>query len=39
LQKHNGIHIWEDDYLVEIINPETGELLQMGKKGNGLNNA
>ncbi len=22
---HNGIHVWEDDYLVEIIDPENGD--------------
>ena len=30
---HNGIHVWEDDYLVEIIDPETGEVLPDGKEG------
>ncbi len=29
----NGIHIWEDDYLVEIINPATGEILADGREG------
>jgi phenylacetate-CoA ligase len=32
-KKHNGIHIWEDDYLVEIINPETGEPVADGQEG------
>ena len=28
-----GLHIWEDHYFVEIIDPETGELLPDGKEG------
>jgi phenylacetate-CoA ligase len=32
-QAHNGIHVWEDDYLVEIIDPETGSPLPDGKEG------
>jgi phenylacetate-CoA ligase len=30
---HNGIHVWEDDYLVEIIDPETGSPLPDGQEG------
>jgi len=30
---HNGIHVWEDHYFVEIINPETGEVLPDGEEG------
>lgn len=30
---HSGIHVWEDDYLMEIINPETGEVLEDGQEG------
>lgn len=30
---HDGIHVWEDDYLVEIINPETGAVLEDGEEG------
>lgn len=30
---HEGIHIWEDHYLVEIINPETGEPVPDGEWG------
>ncbi|WP_456371225.1 phenylacetate--CoA ligase family protein [Thermodesulfatator atlanticus] len=30
---HNGIHVWEDHYLVEIIDPETGEVLPNGEEG------
>ncbi|HOJ63534.1 MAG TPA: phenylacetate--CoA ligase [Spirochaetota bacterium] len=29
----NGMHIWEDNYYVEIINPETGEVLPDGEEG------
>jgi len=32
-QTHNGIHIWEDHYIVEIINPDTGEVLEDGQEG------
>ncbi len=32
--KHqNGIHIWGDQYLVEVINPDTGEILGDGERG------
>src|SRR5512146_763833 len=30
--KH-GLHIWEDHFIPEIINPETGEVLGEGEKG------
>jgi len=29
----NGMHIWEDNFLVEIIDPATGEPLPEGEKG------
>ena len=29
----NGLHIWEDHFIPEIINPDTGEVLPEGKKG------
>ena len=29
----NGMHIWEDHFLVEIINPVTGEQLPYGQEG------
>jgi len=29
----NGIHVWEDHYLIEIIDPKTGELLPDGQEG------
>lgn len=29
----NGLHIWEDHFLPEIINPETGERLPEGEQG------
>jgi phenylacetate-CoA ligase len=28
-----GLHIWEDHFIPEIINPETGEVLEPGQKG------
>ncbi|GAB6077042.1 phenylacetate--CoA ligase [Desulfurobacterium crinifex] len=30
---HNGIHVWEDHYIVEIVDPETGEVLPDGEEG------
>ncbi|WP_456395187.1 phenylacetate--CoA ligase family protein [Desulfurobacterium sp.] len=30
---HNGIHVWEDHYIVEIIDPETGDVLPDGEEG------
>ncbi|MFI3315034.1 MAG: phenylacetate--CoA ligase [Rikenellaceae bacterium] len=32
-QEQNGLHIWEDSYLVEIINPETLERVADGEIG------
>lgn len=29
----NGIHLWEDYFLVEIIDPETGKVLPAGEEG------
>ena len=29
----NGLHIWEDSYIAEVINPETGEVLPNGEVG------
>jgi phenylacetate-CoA ligase len=31
--RKKGMHIWEDHFLAEIINPETGEVLAEGEKG------
>lgn len=31
--EQNGLHIFEDHFIPEIINPETGETLPMGSKG------
>jgi phenylacetate-CoA ligase len=31
--QHNGLHIWEDHFLVEIINPATGEPQPYGSEG------
>ena len=32
-REQNGMHLWEDCYLVEIINPETGEPVPDGEIG------
>jgi len=31
--EQNGLHIWADEFLVETIDPETGEVLPEGQKG------
>jgi len=31
--EHNGLHIWEDHFLVETIDPETGDVLPAGEEG------
>ena len=31
--EHNGLHLWHDCYLAEIIDPETGERLAPGERG------
>ena len=33
IEAQNGLHIWEDHFIPEIINPETGEVLPHGEKG------
>lgn len=30
---HSGIHVWEDHYILEIIDPATGEVLPDGEEG------
>jgi phenylacetate-CoA ligase len=32
-QEQAGMHLWEDHYLMEIINPETGQVLADGERG------
>ncbi len=32
-QAHNGIHLWEDHYLIEILNPNTDEPVEDGQPG------
>jgi phenylacetate-CoA ligase len=32
-EKQHGLHVWEDAFLVEIINPETGEYVAEGEAG------
>ncbi len=29
----NGLHVWEDSFIVEVIDPETGEVLDEGERG------
>jgi phenylacetate-CoA ligase len=31
--QHQGLHIWEDNFIVETINPDTGEVLLDGEEG------
>ncbi len=33
VEAQNGLHIWEDHFIPEIIDPETGEVLPDGEKG------
>jgi len=30
---HDGIHVWEDQYILEIIDPDTGEAVDDGEQG------
>ena len=32
-QYHNGLHVWEDHYIVEIVDPKTGERLEPEEEG------
>ncbi|HUL00293.1 MAG TPA: phenylacetate--CoA ligase [Nitrospirota bacterium] len=32
-QYKNGMHLWEDHFFMEIINPDTGEILEEGQEG------
>ena len=32
-EEHKGLHIWEDHFIVETINPDTGEVLSPGEEG------
>jgi len=32
-QAHNGIHVWEDQYIVEIVDPNTGKAVPDGETG------
>jgi phenylacetate-CoA ligase len=31
--EHKGLHVWEDHFIVETINPDTGETLPSGEEG------
>ena len=33
VETKDGLHVWEDHYYPEIIDPQTGEVLEDGKKG------
>lgn len=33
IEAQNGLHIWEDHFIPEIIDPDTGEVLPLGEKG------
>jgi len=33
IEAQNGLHIWEDHFIPEIIDPETGKVLPIGEKG------
>ncbi len=33
IEAQNGLHIWEDHFIPEIINPDTGEVLPHGEQG------
>jgi phenylacetate-CoA ligase len=33
IEAQNGLHIWEDHFIPEIIDPGTGEILPLGEKG------
>jgi len=32
-EAHDGLHIWEDHFIVETIDPDTGEVLPSGEEG------
>lgn len=32
-EQRNGLHVWGDEFVVETINPDTGEVLEPGKEG------
>ena len=32
-EEHAGLHIWEDHFIIETINPDTGEVLSPGEEG------
>ena len=32
-EQQNGLHVWQDEFLTETINPDTGEVVDPGKEG------
>jgi phenylacetate-CoA ligase len=33
IEEQHGLHIWEDHFIAEIINPDTGEVMPAGEQG------
>ena len=33
IEAQRGLHIWEDHFIVEIIDPDSGEVLPAGEQG------
>ncbi len=33
MEGHNGLHVWEDHFIIEILNPDTGEPVPDGEMG------
>jgi len=31
--EHDGLHVWEDNFIIETIDPDTGEVLEPGQEG------
>jgi phenylacetate-CoA ligase len=32
-EQQDGLHVWQDEFLTEVIDPDTGEVLEPGKEG------
>jgi len=32
-EERNGLHVWGDEFIVETINPDTGDVLEAGREG------
>lgn len=33
IEAKNGLHVWEDHFIVEVVDPDTGEVLEDGEQG------